>query len=227
MTQPRILSSVEIEFQGQSQARELIERAGFAIEVRHPQPGWLDEETRAKLDGFDALLAGGENLNAATMDQADTPQDHRPQRRRLRQGGPRLLHPARHRRHQHPRCHGRRSGRPDLRFAPRDGALAQVRRPPGQDGRHLRRSRRRRPLRHDLGAGRLWPHRCRGRAPRSWLQDASSRSRSLDRRRANPRPRCRACRPRHSPVPSRRRYLAPTADRGKTTNSSMPNSSAL
>ena len=70
MTQPRILSSVEIEFQGQSQARELIERAGFAIEVRHPQPGWPDEETRAKLDGLDALLAGGENLNAATMDQA-------------------------------------------------------------------------------------------------------------------------------------------------------------
>ena len=29
MTQPRILSSVEIEFQGQSQARQLIERAGF------------------------------------------------------------------------------------------------------------------------------------------------------------------------------------------------------
>ena len=70
MTQPRILSSVEIEFQGQSQARQLIERAGFAIEVRHPQPGWPDEETRTKLADLDALLAGGENLNAATMDQA-------------------------------------------------------------------------------------------------------------------------------------------------------------
>ena len=70
MAQPRILSSVEIEFQGQSQAREFVERAGFAIEVRHPQPGWPDEETRTKLDSFDALLAGGENLNADTMDRA-------------------------------------------------------------------------------------------------------------------------------------------------------------
>lgn len=70
MAQPRILSSVEIEFQGQSQARALMERAGFAVEVRHPQPGWPDEETRTKLVGFDALLAGGENLNADTMDRA-------------------------------------------------------------------------------------------------------------------------------------------------------------
>lgn len=70
MAQPRILSSVEIEFQGQSQARALMERAGFAVEVRHPQPGWPDEETRSKLAGFDALLAGGENLNADTMDRA-------------------------------------------------------------------------------------------------------------------------------------------------------------
>lgn len=70
MAQPRILSSVEIEFQGQSQARALMGRAGFAIEVRQPQPGWPDAETRTKLDGFNALLAGGENLNAATMDRA-------------------------------------------------------------------------------------------------------------------------------------------------------------
>ena len=35
MAQPRILSSVEIEFQGQSQARELIGRAGFAIDQEH------------------------------------------------------------------------------------------------------------------------------------------------------------------------------------------------
>ena len=34
-----------------------------------PNPAGPTRETRAKLDGLDALLAGGENLNAATMDQ--------------------------------------------------------------------------------------------------------------------------------------------------------------
>ena len=85
MAQPRILSSVEIEFQGQSQARELIERAGFSIEVRHPtrlaRRGNALQAKRLR-----RLLAGGENLNATTMDPDRTTQDHRPQRRRLRQG---------------------------------------------------------------------------------------------------------------------------------------------
>jgi phosphoglycerate dehydrogenase-like enzyme len=72
MTQLRVLSSVNIEFQGQSPARELMEEAGLGVEIRRPQPGWLDAETREKLVGFDALLAGGENLNASTMDNAES-----------------------------------------------------------------------------------------------------------------------------------------------------------
>lgn len=67
----RVLSSCNLEFQGRSPARELVEQAGFAIDYQQPQPGWLDAETREKLVGFDALLAGGENLNAQTMDQAE------------------------------------------------------------------------------------------------------------------------------------------------------------
>ena len=70
MTQ-RVLSSVNLEFGGESPAAALIEAAGFAVEIRRPAPGWRDEETRDKLVGFAALLAGAENLNAATMDRAE------------------------------------------------------------------------------------------------------------------------------------------------------------
>jgi D-3-phosphoglycerate dehydrogenase len=49
----------------------MIESAGFTIDVKRPQPGWLDPETREKIIGYQALIAGGENLNAETMDRAD------------------------------------------------------------------------------------------------------------------------------------------------------------
>ena len=215
MTQPRILSSVEIEFQGQSQARELIERAGFAVEIRHPQPGWPDEETRAKLDGFDALLAGGENLNAATMDQAANLKiiarngvgfdkvdlDYCTQRGIVVTNTPGAMADA----------------VADLTFALLLGMVRSLKlgdhRVKTEDAYDV-------PVGEDLcamtlglvGCGRIGAEVVR-RARR--LQNASPRPRSLDRRRANPRPRCRACRPRRPAVPSRRRYLAPAADRGQ------------
>ena len=71
MSQHRVLSSCTIEFQGQSPVTEMVEAAGFTIDVQRPQPGWLDAETRDKIVGFHALIAGGENLNAATMDRAE------------------------------------------------------------------------------------------------------------------------------------------------------------
>ncbi|HIG55234.1 MAG TPA: phosphoglycerate dehydrogenase [Candidatus Handelsmanbacteria bacterium] len=67
----RILSSCTIEFKGQSPVTEMIESADFTIDVKRPQPGWLDAETREKIVGYHALIAGGESLNAATMDRAD------------------------------------------------------------------------------------------------------------------------------------------------------------
>ena len=215
MTQPRILSSVEIEFQGQSQARQLIERTGFAIEVRHPQPGWPDEETRAKLNGFDALLAGGENLNAATMDQAANLKiiarngvgfdkvdlDYCTQRR--------------HRRHQYPGAMA--DAVADLTFAL---LLGMVRSLKLGDHRVKTADIYDVPVGEDLcamtlglvGCGRIGTEvvrRALGFKMRvlvhdPWIDDAQIR-----------RPRCRACRPRHPPIPSRRRYLAPAADRGK------------
>ena len=71
MSPYRVLSSCTIEFQGQSPVTEMIESAGFTIDVKRPQPGWLDPETREKIIGYQALIAGGENLNAETMDRAD------------------------------------------------------------------------------------------------------------------------------------------------------------
>ena len=67
-----MLTSVHIEFKGRSPATEMMEDAGFEVVMQPPLPGWPDDETREKLVGIDGLLAGSENLNAATLDQADS-----------------------------------------------------------------------------------------------------------------------------------------------------------
>ncbi|MGB1891411.1 MAG: phosphoglycerate dehydrogenase [Candidatus Latescibacterota bacterium] len=69
---PRVLTSVHIEFKGRSPATEMMEDAGFEVVMQPPLPGWPDDETREKLVGIDGLLAGSENLNAATLDRADS-----------------------------------------------------------------------------------------------------------------------------------------------------------
>ena len=69
---PRVLTSVHIEFKGRSPATEMMEDAGFEVVMQPPLPGWPDDETREKLVGIDGLLAGSENLNAATLDQTDS-----------------------------------------------------------------------------------------------------------------------------------------------------------
>ena len=69
---PRVLTSVHIEFKGRSPATEMMEQAGLEVIAQPPRPGWPDDETQEKLVGIDGLLAGSENLNAATLDQADS-----------------------------------------------------------------------------------------------------------------------------------------------------------
>ena len=69
---PKVFSSVNIEFKGRSPATEMMEKAGLEVVVRHGKPGWPDDETREKVVGIDALLAGGENLNADTLGHVDT-----------------------------------------------------------------------------------------------------------------------------------------------------------
>ena len=69
---PRVLTSVHIEFKGRSPATEMMEQTGIEVIAQPPRPGWPDDETLEKLVGIDGLLAGSENLNASTLDQADS-----------------------------------------------------------------------------------------------------------------------------------------------------------
>ena len=69
---PRVLTSVHIEFKGRSPATKMMEQTGIEVIAQPPRPGWPDDETLEKLVGIDGLLAGSENLNASTLDQADS-----------------------------------------------------------------------------------------------------------------------------------------------------------
>ncbi|MFT5373531.1 MAG: phosphoglycerate dehydrogenase-like enzyme [Candidatus Latescibacterota bacterium] len=69
---PKVLSSVNIEFKGRSPATEMMEKAGLEVVAEHAKPGWPDDETREKVVGLAALLAGAENLNASTLGHVDT-----------------------------------------------------------------------------------------------------------------------------------------------------------
>ena len=69
---PKVLTSVHIEFKGRSPATKMMEQAGLEVIAQPPLPGWPDDETRVKLISIDGLLAGSENLNATTLDQADS-----------------------------------------------------------------------------------------------------------------------------------------------------------
>ncbi len=67
----RVIVTVNMEFRGRSPARELLEGAGFEVLAQRGSPGWPDEETRGKLAGVDAIIAGAENFNAHTMENAE------------------------------------------------------------------------------------------------------------------------------------------------------------
>ena len=66
----KAFTSVNIEFKGRSPATDILEQAGFEVVVEMPSEGWPDQETREKLVEVEALLAGSENLNASTLDNA-------------------------------------------------------------------------------------------------------------------------------------------------------------
>lgn len=67
----KAFTSVNIEFKGRSPATDILEQAGFEVIVKMPNEGWPDDETREKLVGVKALLAGSENLNASTLENAN------------------------------------------------------------------------------------------------------------------------------------------------------------
>jgi D-3-phosphoglycerate dehydrogenase len=71
MAKPRAFTRCEIEFADTLTARQLLERAGCELVFRPARPGWPDSDTREDLPGFHALLAGGERLDARTLEKAD------------------------------------------------------------------------------------------------------------------------------------------------------------
>lgn len=66
-----VLGSCAIEFRNKEPARELIEEAGFQFLYSPGKAPWPDDETREKLAGFAAIIAGGENFTPHTMELAE------------------------------------------------------------------------------------------------------------------------------------------------------------
>ena len=71
MSQARVLISTDVEFGGARPAPELLAQAGFQVDCQPGTKGWPNAETRARLPGVDAYLAGGEHFDADTLDRAD------------------------------------------------------------------------------------------------------------------------------------------------------------
>ena len=71
MAASRILVSVPIEFKGKTPARDLLEEAGCEVVYMPGRLGKDEEKIRRQLVDIDAVLAGSEPLNSATMAQAD------------------------------------------------------------------------------------------------------------------------------------------------------------
>ena len=72
MSKHRVLVSCPIEFKGKAPARDLLEEAGYEVVYLPGKLGKDDAEVRRQLVGIAAILAGGEHLNAATMDEAES-----------------------------------------------------------------------------------------------------------------------------------------------------------
>ncbi|NKB66589.1 MAG: hypothetical protein GKR89_05975 [Candidatus Latescibacteria bacterium] len=71
MPSAQVFISTDVEFNGETPAPDLLTQAGFQVHCQTGTKGWPNEETRARLPGVDAFLAGGEYFNAETLDQAD------------------------------------------------------------------------------------------------------------------------------------------------------------
>ncbi|MBI2506431.1 MAG: hypothetical protein HYW07_24710 [Candidatus Latescibacteria bacterium] len=71
MSKPRVFTRCETEFANTLTARQLLEKAGCELVFSPPNPGWPEGETRDSLPGIHALLAGGERIDAHTLEKAD------------------------------------------------------------------------------------------------------------------------------------------------------------
>jgi len=67
MSVGRVLVSCQLDFRGREPAREILEGADLEVVLRPGTRGSADESTRERLEGMDAIIAGGEHLNADTV----------------------------------------------------------------------------------------------------------------------------------------------------------------
>ena len=71
MSKPRVFTRCDVEFEDTLTARQMLEKAGCELVFQPPQPGWPDSDTREGLPGVHALMAGGEKIDAGTLEKAD------------------------------------------------------------------------------------------------------------------------------------------------------------
>jgi len=67
MSEGRVLASIQLDYRGREPAREILEAAGLEVVQRPGTRGSGDENTRERLEGMDAIIAGGEHLSADTV----------------------------------------------------------------------------------------------------------------------------------------------------------------
>lgn len=70
MSEQRCIITVGMDIGGRQPAAELFDEAGLPWTHQYGGPHWQDDATSAALVGASAVLAGSENFNAATLEQA-------------------------------------------------------------------------------------------------------------------------------------------------------------
>ena len=70
MVTPRVLFTAGMDFGDVPPAQAMLEEAGFEVVCRRTAPGQPKEETREGLEGFEALIAGGEWIDDFTLEKA-------------------------------------------------------------------------------------------------------------------------------------------------------------
>jgi len=71
MPRPRVLVRIKLNFHQPCPVQALLQETGYEIVHQQGLPPWPEDETREKLAAADAILAGGDYLNAHTMEKAE------------------------------------------------------------------------------------------------------------------------------------------------------------
>jgi phosphoglycerate dehydrogenase-like enzyme len=70
MPTPKVLFTAGLDFGGVPPAQAMLQEAGFEVVCARTAPGQPQEETREKLEGVDAIIAGADRINDFTLEKA-------------------------------------------------------------------------------------------------------------------------------------------------------------